>query len=83
MGRIAFYLQVTLVRQWHGSKSSTGDSFLAEVKPQIAVIQVGRNNRYGHPHQEVLQRLKNILILRTDINKDIKFKSDGKNISYY
>ena len=67
----------------HGSKNSTSDIFLQAVNPRIAVIQAGRNNKYGHPHQEVLQKLKNVLILRTDINKDINFKSDGKNISYY
>lgn len=67
----------------HGSKNSTSDIFLQAVNPRIAVIQAGKNNKYGHPHQEVLQKLKNILILRTDINKDINFKSNGKNISYY
>ncbi len=67
----------------HGSKSSTGDQFLAKVTPRIATIQVGKNNKFGHPHQEVLQKLKDILTLRTDINKDIKITSDGENINYY
>lgn len=67
----------------HGSKTSTSEQFLQAVTPQFAAIQVGKNNKFGHPHQEILQRLKDILILRTDIDKDIKFTSDGKNISYY
>lgn len=67
----------------HGSRSSTSEAFARKVQPRLAVIQVGRNNRYGHPNQEVLQRLKDMLILRTDINKDIKLISDGKNFSYY
>lgn len=42
----------------HGSKYSTPTSFLELTKPQIAIISAGRRNRYGHPHQEVLERLK-------------------------
>lgn len=67
----------------HGSKNSTSESFLAKVTPEAAIIQVGQNNKYGHPSQEILQKLKNIIMLRTDINNDVKLKSDGKNISYH
>lgn len=65
----------------HGSKYSTIDDFLYNLKAVIAVITVGDNN-YGHPTQEVLQRLKNfgIEILRTDEQGDIKIFSDGKNL---
>ena len=42
----------------HGSKTSTSDQFLDSVNPDIAVIQVGKNNRYGHPTPETLERLK-------------------------
>lgn len=42
----------------HGSKNSTGEEFLKIVKPQYAVISAGRENRYGHPHPETLERLK-------------------------
>lgn len=55
----------------HGSKSSSSEKFLELVNPEIAVIQVGKNNRYGHPHQEVIDRLKNIKIFRTDLDGDI------------
>lgn len=61
----------------HGSKSSASDGFIKAVSPQISVISVGQNNRYSHPHQEVLERLKKTLILRTDRNGDIEIKTDG------
>ena len=66
----------------HGSKTSSSPSFLEQVSPELAVIQVGKNNRYGHPHPEVLARLKQfaIQILRTDIAGDIKIVSDGVNL---
>lgn len=63
----------------HGSKTSTCQEFLKKVRPSIAVISVGKDNFYGHPHQEVLERLRkfNIKILRTDEIGDIKFLTDG------
>jgi len=65
----------------HGSKYSTSDIFLSAVKPEIAVIEVGKNS-YGHPTPETLQRLEKpgIKVLRTDINGDIDFVSDGYTI---
>ena len=42
----------------HGSKGSSGDEFLSELQPDIAVISAGINNSYGHPHRETLERLK-------------------------
>ena len=65
----------------HGSKSSTSENFLKAVNPEIAIIQVGKNNRYGHPAQEVLGRLKNISakIFRTDLDGDIEFLCDEHN----
>lgn len=52
----------------HGSKTSTSLAFLQQLEPQIAVISAGRQNRYGHPHEEVLQRLadEQVQIYRTD-----------------
>jgi competence protein ComEC len=51
----------------HGSKFSTSKFFLARVSPQVSIISVGEND-YGHPTEEVLQRLKdyNSQVLRTD-----------------
>lgn len=62
----------------HGSKTSTADLFLSRVHPQFAVISVGRKNRYGHPHEEILERLRarNIQILRTDASGTITFMGD-------
>lgn len=52
----------------HGSKSSTSEAFLNRTKPKDAIISSGRNNRYGHPTQETLDRLRlhDIRVLRTD-----------------
>lgn len=42
----------------HGSKNSTGREFLARVIPQAALISCGKDNSYGHPHEELLERLE-------------------------
>lgn len=44
----------------HGSKTSSTPDFLNLIKPKIAFIGVGKNNTFGHPNEEVLQRLKNL-----------------------
>jgi len=66
----------------HGSKTSTSKEFIEKVSPEIAVISLGKENSYGHPHQEVLDILEDygIKILRTDQNGDIKIISEGKEI---
>ena len=61
----------------HGSKTSTSESFVKEVNPNLAIISVGKDNRYGHPHKEALENLKGIKILRTDELGTIKIMSDG------
>lgn len=58
----------------HGSRTSSNETFYANVSPEIAVISVGRNNRYGHPHKETIDILNNIRIFRTDIDGAIKIK---------
>lgn len=52
----------------HGSRYSSTDEFLQQVKPKLAVISCGYANRYGHPHEETISRLKwsGCRILRTD-----------------
>lgn len=54
----------------HGSKSSSSEAFLDAASPSVAVIQVGRDNFYGHPHEQTLKRLeeRGIEVFRTDIN---------------
>ena len=68
----------------HGSKTSSGDSFLDSINPEVAVIQVGKNS-YGHPTQEVLSRLENfgIKYYRTDLDGTIKVVSDGENYQVF
>ena len=74
----------------HGSKNGLTSELLDAVSPQIAVISVGKNNRYGHPHEETLKLLSDppaggdIKILRTDLPSqadeegDIKIVTNGK-----
>ncbi|MGN0515054.1 MAG: DNA internalization-related competence protein ComEC/Rec2 [Lachnospiraceae bacterium] len=52
----------------HGSKYSTSNDFLMRVKPETALISCGLNNKYGHPHEETMERLKYIgaNVMRTD-----------------
>ena len=66
----------------HGSKTSSDEEFIQAVSPEIAVIQCGRDNPYGHPYPETLETFKkyDIEVLRTDINGDIKIFSDGKKL---
>lgn len=65
----------------HGSKTSSSKEFIENVLPEIAVIQSGRDNHYGHPHPETLEVLENydIKVLRTDKESDIKILSNGVN----
>ena len=67
----------------HGSKSSTSNTLLKAVNPKYAVISVGSDNSYGHPTQEVLDKLSkcNTQIYRTDLQGDIIIISDGKEIT--
>lgn len=67
----------------HGSKTSTSEEFLSATSPEVAIIQVGAKNRYGHPALEVLERLENydIKYYRNDIGGDIKLISDGQMFS--
>ncbi len=63
----------------HGSDTSSSKNFLAKVRPKYAVISVGANNKYGHPKEEVIDRIKKYTsnIYRTDINGNIVISSDG------
>jgi competence protein ComEC len=63
----------------HGSKYSSSNFFLDFVNPKVALISAGWNNRYLHPHQEVLARLKerNVKIRRTDLEGSIYYYGLG------
>jgi len=68
----------------HGSDTSTTPEFLVVVNPQLAVISVGANNRFGHPTPEVMERLENRIgsenIYRTDEQGTIEFITDGERL---
>jgi len=64
----------------HGAGSGTGERFLAAVDPQLAVISVGKDNRFGHPAPELLKRLaqQGVSVLRTDERGQIELITDGE-----
>jgi competence protein ComEC len=68
----------------HGSRTSSGISWLEKVNPEVAIISVDKNNKYGHPHKEILDRLASLHIpfLRTSDLGNIVFKSDGYKLIY-
>lgn len=68
----------------HGSKTATSQAFLDKVSPTYVVISAGEGNKYGHPHAEVLNRLRaaGISVFRTDEQGTIVATSDGTNITW-
>lgn len=66
----------------HGSRFSSDSAFLKRVRPRLAVVSAGANNRYGHPHPDTLERLREVgtEILRTDFHGrvDISFDRAGR-----
>ena len=66
----------------HGSKSSSSKEFLERVSPDIAIIGVGKNNKFGHPNKEVINNILKYKteIYRTDKDGEIKIKTDGIRI---
>ncbi len=68
----------------HGSSTSSSDYFITKTSPNIAIISCGKNNKYGHPHQEVMRVLKKhgVTPYRTDEMGDIVITSDGKEIKF-
>ena len=68
----------------HGARTSSSSLWLEKVNPSIAIISAGKNNKYGHPHQETLDRLSSLHIpyLSTIDIGNIMFRSDGVKLSY-
>ncbi len=66
----------------HGSKTSSDLEFLQAVQPELAIVSAGCDNRYGHPHGEVVDRVEKlgITILETCIYDTVTLESDGINI---
>lgn len=68
----------------HGSRTSSTSAFLSAVSPQYAIICVGKDNSYKHPHANVLSHLENTMtVYRTDMHGTITVASDGQNISVH
>ena len=67
----------------HGSRDGTFERFLDAVSPAIAVISVGKDNDYGHPNQELLDRLseRGITLYRTDEDGTITLLLDGTSVT--
>ena len=65
-----------LIAGHHGSKNSTGDALLAAVRPETVIISVGRDNIYGHPAPELLERLREYgcTVIRTDQDGKIVYR---------
>lgn len=64
----------------HGSRNGTNAAWLELTKPELVVISCGKDNKYGHPHEETLQLLKqlNVPFKRTDTDGTISVESDGR-----
>lgn len=68
----------------HGSSTSTSDEFLEAVSPSCAVISCGEGNKYGHPHAETMNKLRQmgITVYRTDEQGTITATSDGTSLTW-
>jgi competence protein ComEC len=66
----------------HGSKTSSTEGFVIATKPQLAIISVGRNSRFGHPHKEVVERWQanGATVLTTGNNGTITITTDGHDL---
>lgn len=58
----------------HGSKTSTTDEFLAAVNPKTVVVSAGKDNQFGHPHEEVMGKVTDLDIRRTDLGGSVVFE---------
>ncbi|AIF43372.1 DNA internalization-related competence protein ComEC/Rec2 [Virgibacillus sp. SK37] len=70
----------------HGSNTSTDDEFIQQLRPKYALISAGKNNRYGHPTQEVINTLEKyeITVLRTDQDGAVQFRfKKGNQGTFY
>lgn len=68
----------------HGSSTSTSDAFLKKVSPSYVVIQCGKDNSYGHPHRETMEKLEKAgcQVFRTDEDGTVVASSDGTGITW-
>ena len=81
LGKKDLDLEAKLIKiAHHGSKYATSENFLKRVQPQTVIISDGSWNRYGHPAQSVLDRLKaaNAKVYRTDLQGEVTITTKGK-----
>ncbi len=74
---------VTLLKVGHhGSRTSSTEQFLEQIRPQFAMISDGYQNQFHHPHPDVLQRLleHHVAVFRTDQRGLITFRTDGEAV---
>ena len=64
----------------HGGRTSSYEPFFEAVSPDVAIISVGRDNTFGHPHKETLDVLHGEKIFRTDTDGAIKIGESGKEL---
>lgn len=64
----------------HGGKTSAYKPFFDTVSPDVAIISMGRDNRFGHPHKEMLTILSGVKIYRTDSDGAIKIRESEKGL---
>ncbi len=66
----------------HGSSTSSSEEFLSAVTPNYAVISCGKDNSYGHPHEETLEKYssRGIITYRTDKEGTVILQSDGESL---
>ena len=64
----------------HGSATSSTSQFVSAVDPLVDVISVGRDNRFGHPSPELLDRLDGDAVFRTDLHGDVAVSTDGRRL---
>jgi competence protein ComEC len=64
----------------HGSISSSVQPFLDALRPRVAIISVGQENKFGHPHEDVLRRYRrlNVIVRRTDQHGAVLIETDGR-----
>lgn len=67
----------------HGSSTSTTNKFLTAASPAVAIVSCGKDNDYGHPHKETMNKLNNnhITVYRTDSDGTILAETDGNTYS--
>jgi len=82
-GKLGDTLNVDVLKVGHhGSRTSSSEYFLAATSPAYAIISAGRNNSYGHPHKEVVEKLKEVgaeVLNTADVGR-VVFTSDGRSV---